>query len=118
MSRKVNLKIVLAVANLVGLSCGLVGGLLLVYALTLKPSQFRLVETSDGNMALCLKDKRVATGYGGPLGVTDEPCPEWQHTGPTAEVVTEKPAYVPWGVRLIIIGFVLQLPAAIAALWS
>ena|SRR5712692_9978058 len=98
-----------------GLSCSLVGGFLLFYFLTLKPSEFRLVRTSNGDMALCLKDKRVATGYGGPLGVTDEPCPEWQHTGPTAEVVAEKPAYARWGLGLIIVGFGLQLPLAITA---
>ncbi len=32
-----------AVLNLIGVACGVAGGLLLAYALTLKPSNFRLV---------------------------------------------------------------------------
>jgi hypothetical protein len=92
-----NWKHLSAVLNLLGLSLTLVGSLLLIWTLTVKPSEFRLVKTSTSDMALCLKDKRVATGFGGPLVVTTEPCPEWQNTGPTAEVVTDKPAYADWG---------------------
>lgn len=107
-----------AVLNLVGLSCGLVGGILLFFSLTLEPTEFRLVRTSTGDMALCLKDKKVATGYGGPLGVSDEPCPNWQDTGPTVQVKADRPGYVPWGLALIVFGFILQLPSAIASVWS
>jgi hypothetical protein len=107
---------IIAVVNLIGLFVSVVGGVLLFYFLELKPSEFRLVKQHDGGMALCLKDKRVESGYGGGLIVTDEPCPEMDTTGPTAEVVSSKPAFATWGLRLIIAGFVFQLPAAISAL--
>jgi hypothetical protein len=107
-----------ALANLVGLFCGFVGGVLLLFSLTLEPSEFRLVATSNGGMALCRNDKRVATGFGGPLAVTSDPCPEWEHTGPTVEVKASSPARAHWGLALIILGFVFQLPSAIAGVWS
>jgi hypothetical protein len=65
-----------AVSNLVGLLSGLIGGLLLFYSLTPKASNYKLVEKNDHDVAICLNDKVVATGYGGPLRVTDETCPE------------------------------------------
>jgi hypothetical protein len=61
-----------AALNLVGLLCSLIGGILLFYSLVLRPSNYRLVEKSDHNVAICLNDKLVASGWGGPLGVTDE----------------------------------------------
>jgi hypothetical protein len=103
-----------ATLNLFGLVTSLVGGILLAYALTLRPTNFRLVQTSDSNgMALCLGDKTVQAGFGGPLVVTSDPCPDTLHTGPTPEVLTNHPSMTTWGIRLIIAGFAFQLPAAI-----
>jgi hypothetical protein len=106
----------LAALNLVGLVASVVGSCLLVYALTLRPTNFRLVQTSENGMALCLGDKAVQAGYGGPLTVTDEPCPDTQHTGPMPEVLTNHPAMTTWGIRLILIGFLLQVPAALRSI--
>jgi hypothetical protein len=106
----------MAVLNLLGLVCSLIGGFLLFYNLTLKSSNYRLVQKSDGGVAICLNKKLVASGYGGPLVLTNDPCPDWNGTGPTAEVVAEKPVYVPWGLGLIIAGFMLQLPLAVGTI--
>ena len=78
---------VLAALNLVGLLFGLIGGLLLFFSLTLKPSNYRLVEKSDHGVAICLGDKLVASGYGGGIIVSDEPCP--QGIGPSRTPVIE-----------------------------
>ncbi len=120
-SRKANLMPrmrLLAALNLAGLSCSLVGGILLFYTLTLKRSNYRLVEKSDHSVAICLNDKLVATGFGGPLIVADEPCP--QGIGPSAAPVieAEKPAYLPWALGLIVAGFALQLPAALVPFFT
>jgi hypothetical protein len=105
-----------ALLNLLGLSFSVVGGVLLFYSLTLKASNYRLVEKSDHDVAICLNDKLVATGYGGPLRVTDEPCPKGTAPSLAAVIEAEKPAYVPLGLGLICFGFLLQLPSALAAL--
>ena len=60
-----------AALNLLGLILGLIGGLLLFFSLTLKPSNYRLVEKSDHSVAICLNDKLVVAGFGGPLVVTN-----------------------------------------------
>jgi hypothetical protein len=100
-----------ASSNVVGLLFGSLGGILLFYSLTLKSSNYRLVETADHQVAICLNNRKIATGFGGPLGISDEPCPEG--IGPSISPVTEaeKPTFVPWGLRLIVAGFLLQLPA-------
>jgi hypothetical protein len=64
-----------------------VGGLLLAYALRLKPSSYRLIKTKDGSVAICLDNKRVVAGYGGPLVVSDENCPNLPGTGRQNRVV-------------------------------
>ena len=102
----------MAVLNLLGLSFNLIGGVLLFYSLTLKSSNYRLVEKSDHGVAICLNDKLVGTGYGGPLGVTDEPCPKGIGPSLAPVIEAEKPAYVPWGLGLMCFGFALQLPSA------
>jgi hypothetical protein len=61
---------------MLGLFFSLIGGMFLFYSLTLKPSNYKLVEKSDHNVAICLNEKVVAAGFGGPLGVTDEACPQ------------------------------------------
>ena len=107
-----------AVFNLIGLTCGVAGGLLLAYALTLKPSNFRLVKTGEKELAICLDSRRVVAGYGGPLVVSDDPCPDMQGTGPTAEITANRPQLAHLGLWLIICGFVLQLPSALAAIFA
>ena len=48
--------------------------------------------------------------------LTNEPCP--QAIGPSRAPVieAEKPAYVPCGLALVCVGFLLQLPSALLAL--
>jgi|SRR5580700_2303394 hypothetical protein len=106
---------VLAFLNLFGLACSAAGGLFLVYSLTLKSSNFRLIKVADNELAICLDDKKVVAGYGGPLVVSDGPCPDMKRTGPTPQVIADNPRLATWGVTLIFLGFVLQLPTAIAA---
>jgi hypothetical protein len=90
----------LGVLNIVGLFCGLVGGLLLAFSLTLKASNYQLVETSEHQVVICHNDKLVSAGWGGSL-VGGQPCP--QGVGPKVAPViqAEKPAYVPWGLALV-----------------
>ena len=102
-----------AALNLVGLIFTLVGGVLLFYCLTLKPSSYRLVKTSDGRPAICLDDKEVTTGYGGGFVAGDVCSEDWKHTGRTAEIVAERPSFVHCGLFLIFVGFFLQLPLAL-----
>jgi hypothetical protein len=106
-----------AICNLIGLIGGFVGGILLVLALEVIPSDFRLIHPREGGgVALCLGDRLVQNGYGGPLVTTDEPCPPWKSAGPIAQINVHKPAYAYIGLRLVILGFILQVPAAITAL--
>jgi hypothetical protein len=105
-----------AVSNVMGLLFGLIGGILLFYSLTPRASNYKLVEKNDHDVAICLNDKVVATGYGGPLRVTDETCPEGIMPSVAAVIEADHPAFVSWGMGLIIVGFLLQLPAALIAL--
>jgi hypothetical protein len=93
----------MAILNLLGLACGLLGGVLLALSLELKSSNFRLVEGKDKQVAICLNNKKVAAGYGGPLVVSDEPCPDMIGTGPTPQVIANRPGFVTAGVILIVI---------------
>lgn len=104
-----------AVINVLGLICGVVGGLLLFCSLPLKKSNYQLTETSDHRVAFCLNGKLIASGYGGPLGPGDEPCPPG---GVTPVIEADRPAFVPWGLSLIIVGFVLQVPSAVVPIKS
>ena len=107
-----------ALLNLLGLIFSVGGGLFLFYSLTLKPSNFRLVKIREKELAICLDDKTVVAGYGGPLVVSDDPCPDLKNTGPTPQVVADRPKLANAGVILILIGFALQLPAAAVAVFS
>jgi hypothetical protein len=99
-----------ALINLIGLVCGITGSVLLLFSFTLRPSNYSLTETSDHRVAICLNGRVVASGYGGPLGVTDEGCPE----GGVAPVIeADRPAFARWGLRLILLGFALQVPSAL-----
>jgi len=108
----------IGILNLLGLACGVIGGVLLAYSLELQPSNFRLVEGNDKQVAICLNGKKVVAGFGGPLVVSEEPCLDMTGTGPTPQVMANRPAFVTTGVLLIIIGFVLQMPAAFSTVLS
>jgi hypothetical protein len=103
------------ILNLCSLLFGALGGLILFYSLTMKPSNFRLIETADRSLAICLDGKRVVAGYGGPLVVSDEPCADLKKNGPTPRVVADRPRFVTLGVQLVVAGFGFQLPAGILA---
>lgn len=106
-----------AILNLAGLILSVSGGLILTYSLTFKPSHYRLVKTREGNVAICLDNKLVQSGYGGPLIATDYPCPDMETTGPTLQVVANRPRLSRFGFPLLFLGFVLQLPAAVCAVF-
>jgi uncharacterized membrane protein len=107
-----------AVLNLVGLLFSVLGGVLLFCSLTATSSNYRLVEKEDHGVAICLNDKVVASGYGGPLIITDEPCPKGIGPSVASVIVAENPKYVPWGFGLIFVGFALQVPAALVTLFA
>jgi hypothetical protein len=113
-----NILRICAVLNVVGLVGSAMGGLFLFYSLTFEPSHFRLVKVGDKKLAMCLDDKVVQAGYGGPLVATDEPCPNMQHIGPTLQVIANRPSLATWGIWLVVAGFFLQLPAASLVVWS
>jgi hypothetical protein len=105
---------------LLGLVFGVVGGLLLFSALTLKPSDYRLVKVRDAKVAICLDNKTVEAGSGGLLVVSAEDCPDLAGNGPTPQVEASRPALVRWGLALVIVGFAFQLPSALFSvfLWG
>ena len=41
--------------------------------------------------------------------LSEEPCPGWEEGKPAALVSTEHPKYVPWGLGLLAVSFLLQL---------
>jgi hypothetical protein len=104
-----------AVLNLLGLLSGVLGGLCWYYSLVIEPSPFTLVKVADKQFAMCLDGKVIQAGYGGPLIATEEACPNVQGTGPTLQVVTERPKMANWAIPLIVLGFILQVPAALLA---
>jgi hypothetical protein len=100
--------------NLIGLGLTLIGSLLLAYSLSLKSSNYRLVETDNRAVVICLNERVVAIGFGGPLVTTDEPCPR-EITPSIAPVIeANRPGFVFWGLFFIIMGFLLQLPSALS----
>jgi hypothetical protein len=105
----------LAALNLLGVISSFVGALLLTYALTMTSLNYKLVETKEHGVAICLNDKLVASGFGGGIIMSDDPCP--QAIGPSRAPVieAERPAFFAWGLRLLWVGFFLQLPAAFLA---
>lgn len=106
----------LAFLNLLGVISSFAGGLLLSYALTLKSSNYRLVETSDHKVAICLDDKLVSSGFGGGIIVGDEPCPPSVGPSRAPVIEAERPEFFSYGLRLLWGGFLMQLPAASLAL--
>jgi len=107
-----------AVANLLGLIVGVVGGVLLALSLSLKTSHYRFVETEKHEVVICHDDKLVAAGYGGPLGVTNEICPKGIGPSEAPVIQTNNEEVAVLGLCLVIIGFILQLPSAIVEVFS
>jgi uncharacterized membrane protein YesL len=58
-------KRVFAVLNLIGLLCSSIAAILLLYAMTLERTNYRLVETNTHQVAICLHEKRVEAGMAG-----------------------------------------------------
>ena len=106
-----------AILNLAGLGSSVAGGVILTYSLTVKPSHYRLVKTREGTVAICLDGKLVQAGFGGPLVATDDPCPDMETTGPVLQVVANRER-LKMGLPVIMVGFALQLPAAIFAVFQ
>ncbi len=88
--------------------CGFAAGILLFYSLTVTSSRFKPILTSDG-AHLCFDGKLLAAGYGGPLGLSSDPCPGWDEEKPAALVSAEHPKFIGWGFALLGLSFVLQL---------
>jgi hypothetical protein len=101
-----------ATLNLLGLFFGVIGGIVLFYSLALRSSNYRLVEKSDHGVAICLNDKVVEGGFGGPLIVSDKSCPQSIEPSLAPVIEAHRPVFVPLGLVLICLGFGLQLPAA------
>jgi hypothetical protein len=109
------MKRTMAVANLLGLILGVAGGVLLTLSLSLKTSHYRFVETErtgKPEVVICHDNKEVVAGYGGGL-VTNDACPKSIGPSEAPVIETNDENRAVWGLRLVIIGFVLQLPAAI-----
>jgi len=108
----------LDVANFLGLIVGFAGGVLLACSLSLKTSDYRLVETGKHEVVICHHDKLVGVGFGGPLVTGDEPCPKGSGPSAAAVVETNNDALAKVGLILVIIGFALQVPLAGKAVFT
>jgi hypothetical protein len=107
---------IFAVLNLLGIICSAVAGVLLLYAMPLQRTSYRLVETTTHEVAICFNEKEVVAGFGGPLVVSDEPCPKGLGASVTPAIEYEHPSFVTTGLALLLVGFVLQGPAAIGGI--
>jgi hypothetical protein len=101
------MRAIILVVKLTAALSGLASGFLLFYSLTIVSSPFRPI-IKDG-AHLCFDGKLLAAGYGGPLVLSSEPCPGWEAAKPVALISTEHPKYVPWGLGLLALSFLLQL---------
>jgi hypothetical protein len=109
----------MAVANFLGLILGVAGGVMLALSLSIKPSNYRLVEAKRSDVSevvICHGNKIVAAGYGGPLVMTDEDCPTGTGPSEAAVVETNNEEVAKLGLYLVIFGFLLQCPAAIGSI--
>jgi len=106
------LKRKLAIVNLVGLIFGFVGSVLLIVSLSLKTSNYRLVETDPRTVVICHNNKVVATGFGGPLVTTNEDCPIGHGPSEAPVIETNNKVWALLGLIFVCAGFVLQLLAA------
>jgi hypothetical protein len=107
---------VFAVLNFLGLLTTAIAGILLLYAMPLERTNYRLVETKSHEVAICFGEKKVVAGYGGPLIVSDESCPAGTGPSVTPAIQYEHPSFVTWGLFLLVVGFCLQVPSGIFAI--
>jgi hypothetical protein len=101
------MRAILLVVKLTSAFSGLASAILLFYSLIIVPSPFKPI-IKDG-AHLCFDGKLLAAGYGGPLVLGSEPCPGWEEGKPVALISAERPTYVPWGLGLLALSFLLQL---------
>ncbi len=96
------------------------GTFLLMYSFQASSSDFRLITRhnqdddrnySTGNAyAICVQDFTLAeTDSRGGVRLGSPSCKDWVGATPTAVVTAERPAFARWGLRLTIIGFLMQL---------
>jgi hypothetical protein len=64
--------------------------------------------------------KEGRSGYGGPLVVSNENSPVRRETDLLYPTEANRPSSAHWGLALVILGFVLKLPAAMLSvfLWN
>jgi len=104
--------------NLCGLIAGVLGSFFWFYSLTTAPSSYTLVNPlEEGKVGICVNGQNVVAGYGGGLEISDDRCPKDPNTGPVLQVKAERPVLAYWSMRLIALGFLLQLPGALLALF-
>ena len=106
----------LAILNAVGLAFTVVAAVLLVFAMPLERTNYRLIETRQHEVAICFNDRLVVAGYGGPLVVGPDPCPDSLASGVAPVIRYEHPTFVSWALWLLLVGFVFQLPAALRSI--
>jgi hypothetical protein len=103
-----------AILNLLGLFSGVLGAYFLYESMILKPTKYKLGEQNQ-SLAICYNEKKIATGYGGSLRMSDEPCPE---ASVAAAIEYENDKLVHPALFLIGLGFVLQVPAGVQSIFS
>ena len=87
-------------------------------ALSLKPSNYRLVENEKHEVVICHDDKLVGVGYGGPLVTGDQPCPQGLGPSEAPVIETNNETEARLGLILVIVGFALQVPFAVKDVFS
>jgi hypothetical protein len=104
--------------NLCGLIAGILGSFFWFYSLTTTSSSYTLVNPlGGGKIGICVNGQNVVAGYGGDLVISNDHCPEDPNAGPVLQVKAERPRFNYWSIRLIGLGFFLQLPSAFMALF-
>jgi hypothetical protein len=94
----------------VGVACSrLVASILLALTFSVTSSPFRPILTSKGETALCFEGKLLVAGFGGPLVLSTDPCPEWDQAKPAALMEFKHPRFLRWGFVLLALAFALQL---------
>ena len=107
---------IFAVLNFVGILLSAVAGVLLLYAMPLQRTNYRLVESKTHEVAMCFNEMKVEAGYGGPLVVSDEACPDGVGPSITPAIQYEHPAFLTVGLWLLALGFAFQVPAGVSAI--
>ncbi len=92
------------------LICNFVGGVVLFFSFQLATSSFRLVQTNEGDMAICGNRKLLIQTKGSNLMIGGG-CPNWEQGKSIAIVYVERSWLVVLGLGLTVFGFALQLLA-------